>query len=440
MKVTSIMTAILLLVILVAAPVSAYVPIEAQPVDGGSSVTTQNTTPYITISEVKINNDKAYDGDDLYVERGDELDLRVTLVAGDQDVNDAYLGAFVSGYRYAYYERDMVTDYSRTFTLPANEKRSFDLKVKVPVDMEKKDAKLRLVLFDENSDSLVTYNYQLSIYGTAEDKAVQIQDFFISPSTTIEAGRALSFKVKVKNYGNNDLDDVKVKVSIPELNLNTYETIDTLDKDESQSFEALLLRIPSDAKAGDYEVVATVDFDRFESVEESKQVTVINAETTTPTADTQSVITMPESVDVVKGTQGSVYPVLIENDGSASKTYVLTVSGVSDWGTVSFEPSSVVVIGAGQSQTVYLRVKANDNAAAGDKVFQVSVKADEVSKDTSVVAKLKDDSAQATPLRAVLEWALIILIAVLIILGIILLINKMRNNKDDEEEDEQTYY
>jgi len=436
MKIANLITAILLLVVLVVSPVSA-VQYEIQPVDDGEG--DSNPTPYMTITAVKINSDTAYDGDDLYVERGDVLDIRVTLEAGDQDVNDAYLGAFVSGYRYAYYERDMVTDYTRTFSLPANEKRSFDLTVKVPVDMEKKDSKLRLVLFDENSDSIITYNYQLSIYGTSEDNAVQIQDFFVSPSTTIEAGRALSFKVKVKNYGNNDLDDVKVKVAIPELNIQTYETIDTLDKDETQSFEALLLRIPSDAKPGNYEVVATVEFDRFESVEESTEITVINAGVT-QTAGSDSVITMPESVDVVKGTQGSVYPVLIENKGTTSKTYVLTVSGVSDWGTVSFEPSSVVVIGAGQSQTVYLRVSANDNAAVGDRVFKVNVKADEVSKETSVVAKLKDDSVQGTPLKVILEWALIILIVVLIILGIVLLVNKMRSNKDDEEDDEQTYY
>jgi len=437
MKIINLMTAILLLVVLVISSVSAVQSAEVQPINDGLDV---NATPsaYIAITDVKINSDTAYDGDDLYVERGDVLKVRVTLEAGDQDVTDAYLGAFMSGYRYAYYERDMVTDYTKTFSLPAHEKRSFDLTVTVPVDMEKKDAKLRLVLFDENSASVITYNYQVSIYGTADDSAVQIQDFFVSPSTTIEAGRALSFKVKVKNYGNNDLDDVKVKVAIPALNIQTYETIDTLDKDESQSFEALLLRIPPEAKPGDYEVVATVEFDRFQSVEESTQITIINAEVA-QTAGSDSVITMPEAVDVVKGTQGSVYPVLIENKGATSKTYVLTVSGVSDWGTVSFEPSSVVVISAGQSQTVYLRVSANDNAVAGDKVFKVVVKADEVSKETTVVAKVKDDSAQGTPLKAVLEWALIILIVVLIILGIVLLVNKMRNNKD-EEDDEQTYY
>ncbi|PIN81814.1 hypothetical protein COV13_00280, partial [Candidatus Woesearchaeota archaeon CG10_big_fil_rev_8_21_14_0_10_32_9] len=293
MKIINLMTAILLLVVLVISSVSAVQSAEVQPINDGLDV---NATPsaYIAITDVKINSDTAYDGDDLYVERGDVLKVRVTLEAGDQDVTDAYLGAFMSGYRYAYYERDMVTDYTKTFSLPAHEKRSFDLTVTVPVDMEKKDAKLRLVLFDENSASVITYNYQVSIYGTADDSAVQIQDFFVSPSTTIEAGRALSFKVKVKNYGNNDLDDVKVKVAIPALNIQTYETIDTLDKDESQSFEALLLRIPPEAKPGDYEVVATVEFDRFQSVEESTQITIINAEVA-QTAGSDSVIAMPEA-------------------------------------------------------------------------------------------------------------------------------------------------
>ncbi len=439
MKMANMLTAILMLIVLVVSPASAFSGYnQVQPVDDGE-LNADNGAQYITITEVKINSDEAEDGDNLYVERGDEFDIRVTVQAGNQDVEGAYLGAFVSGYRYAYYERELVTDYTRTFNLPANQKRSFDLKVKVPVDMEKKDAKLRLILFDENSDSVVTFNYQISVYGTAEDDAVQIQDFFVSPSNTIEAGRALSFKVKVKNYGNYDLDDVKVKVAIPELNVQTYETIDNLDKDETQAFEALLLRIPTDAKPGTYDVVATVEFDRFESVSETKQIEVISGQVS-QTADGDSSVTMPEAVEVVKGTQGSVYPVLIENKGAASKTYVLTVSGVSEWGSVSFEPSSVVVVGAGQAQTVYLRVKANDNAQAGDKVFKVDVRANDVSKETTVVAKITESQGSGAPLKAVLEWALIVLIVVLIVLGIVLLVKKMRSNKDDDEDDEQTYY
>lgn len=405
---------------------------------------------YAEITEVKINGDVAEDGDDLYVERGDELTVRITVKANEGDLDEAYLGAFISGYRYSYYEPDLVTDFSRTFTLPEGDKRTIELTLKIPMDMEKKDAKLRIILFGENSEDIITYNYQLSIYGSNEDNAVEIRDFFITPSDTIEAGRALSFKVKVKNYGNYDLDDVKVKVEIPELDIMTYETIDTLEKDETQSFEALLLRIPSDAESGEYEVVATVEFDKYESVEESAMITIIEPKGTPCTGTscgtsspglTKTVVTMPSSVDVITGSQGSVYPILVENKGDASKTYVLSVSGVSDWGTAAFEPSSVFVLKAGQSQTVYLKLAPSKNAEPGDKVMKITITAGDEMRDTTVIASLKQGTAKAagsSSLKSVLEWFLIILIVVLIVLGLVVAFRKMNKGKKDEEE--QSYY
>ncbi|MGV8163151.1 MAG: putative S-layer protein [Candidatus Nanoarchaeia archaeon] len=417
------------------------------------AVMATRTTPpnaYAEITQVKINGDIAENGDDLYVERGDKLTVRVTVEANEGDMNDAYLGAFISGYRYAAYESQLVTDFSNTFTLPEGNKRSIDLDLEVPMDMEKKDAKLRIILFDENSASIITYNYQLSIYGANEDNAVEIRDFFISPSTTIEAGRALSFKVKVKNFGNYDLDDVKVKVEIPELDIQTYETIDTLEKDEVQSFEALLLRIPADADPGDYEVIATVEFDRYEEVSESAEITIIDPKGTPCTGtscdDTTSdlsktVVTMPASVDVVTGTAGSVYPILVQNKGTTAKTYVLSTSGVSDWGTAVFEPSSVFVLKAGQSQTVYLKIVALKDAQIGDKVMKITITAGDEMKDTTVIASVKQGTTKTATnmnLKNILEWFLVLLVVVLIVLGLIVAFRKLKKGKDSE--DEQSYY
>ena len=429
MKIAKYMSAIIMMLLLVA------VPINAQTTDDD----VVKSMPYVTITEVKINGDTAQNGDELYIERGDSIELRITLEGGSYDAENMYMGAFLSGYRYAQYERDLVTDFTKTFDLPAGKKRSFDLNLKVPVDMVTEDAKVRLILFDMNSASVIIYNYQLSIYGADEKGAIQIRDFFISPSTTIEAGRALSFKVKVKNYGQYVLDDVKVHVSIPELNLHVYETIDQIDPEETESFEALLLRIPADAKAGTYEVVATVEFDRFQSTKETKLIQVTGSATAPSKDEGKSIITMPESVDVMLGSQGSIYPVLIQNKGETSRTYVLSVSGVSDWGAATFEPSSVVVVKAGQSQTVYLRVAPAEKAEAGDKIFRVSVTSGDETTETNVMASLKGEAKSGTDMRNVLEWVLIVLIVVLIVLGLIVVFTKMRrkNNEDDEE---QTYY
>jgi uncharacterized membrane protein len=422
------------------------------PISLATLTTEDNTNPpiaYAEISEVKINGDIAQNGDDLYVARGDTLKVRVTVKALTGDLTDANVEARISGYRYSYYEPDLVSDTSKTFTLPEGGKKSFDLTLEVPMDMEIKDAKLRIFLYDENSNTVMFYNYQLSIDGSDDSNAVEIRDFYISPSTTIEAGRALSFKVKVKNYGTYDLDDLKVKVSIPELDISTFETIDTLEQDETQSFEALLLRIPSDAAPGDYEVVAEVKYDKYQSTEKTQTITVIEPKGTPcsgtscgSTGLSKTVVTMPASVDVILGSQGSVYPILIENKGSGQLTYVLSASGVSGWGTATFEPSSVFVIPGGQSQTVYLRVVPLSGATAGDNVMKVTITAGNEMKDTTVIASLKQGAAKtqsSAGVKSALEWVLIVLVAVLIILGIIVVARKMRKGSEAKEE-EQSYY
>lgn len=431
------MIAVLLALLVIVVPFASAQELKAEEV-----IDVTNDNQYLEISSVRINGDYAEDGDILQVKRGETLDIRVTVKAGQNDVRNAEIQAFIAGYRYSKYERELVSDFEGPFNLPAGNKRSHELSLKIPFDMEQKDAKLRIVVSDENSPYLIVYNYQLNIEGADESNAVTIRDFLISPSSEIEAGRALSFKVRVKNIGMSNLDDVKVTVAIPELNIQTHETIDELEGEETQSFEALLLRIPSDAKAGTYDVVATVEFDKYERVRMTKTITVTGAQTTPTT--TKTTVTMPESVEVVKGTTGAVYPILLQNHDSVAKTYVISVSGVSNWATSSFEPSSVVIVNGGESKTVYLKLSAKDDAEAGDKVFRVTIQSGSDVSETSAVASIKDDSTQKTTtelnLRAVLEWSLIILIVVLIILGLVLVFTRMRKSGKDDDEETQTYY
>ena len=399
------------------------------------------STDYLTIDTVRINGDRAEDGDDLYVERGDHLRIRVTVEAGAMDVRNAEIQAFIAGYRFSRYERDLVTDFTRTFDLPAGNKRSFDLNVQIPVDMEQKDAKLRIVVADENSPNLIIYNYQLSIYGLAEENAVQIRDVLVSPSEVIEAGRALNYRVRVKNMGNHDLDDITARVAIPALGLQTFETIDSLRVDQTMSFEALLLRIPQGTPAGTYDVVTTVTFDRFESVEQRSKITITAPHVTEP-EEKGSVVTVPSTVSLGIGEGDVIYPVLIENKDNTARTYILSTSGVDEWGRASFDPSSIVVIQGQGSETVFLRLSARDTAQAGDKVFQVKIESGDEVKTVNAVAKLTGEEPRTTTdVRTILEWSLVVLIVLLIILGLILVLTRVRGRKDDESDEEtQTYY
>lgn len=441
MKIKQMMATVALVLLVV-----MVLPVVNAQTSNTTNTTTTVTQQYLTVSSVKINDNTFNNGDRLRVNRGDKLQLRVGVKAGSIDVKDAEIEASINGYRYSKYERNMVTDYSNTFDLGPSESDYFTLNLQVPTDIQENDALLRLRVVDRNNPA-IEYTYQIVIYGTDSANAVQIRDYFISPSETIDAGRALSFKVKVKNYGDRNLDDVSVEVAIPELNLNTFETLNTLDADATKSFEALLLRIPADAKAGQYNVVATVHFDKYESTTQTKQITV-NAVSTTPVnpgATGKTVVTMPDSIEVSKGTTGAVYPIMIENKADTAKTYVVSVTGIDTWGTGTLQPSSVVLVGPSESKTVYLNLVAKDDAAAGDKVFQVGINSGSEATTTNVVAKLKDASSSAATssnVKNVLEWALIILVVILIILGLIVLIAKLSKGDKEEGDDEeaQTYY
>jgi hypothetical protein len=396
----------------------------------------------LNVEYVEVN-DVQYDPDEEVIAeefaRGEELDILVKVVADQgRDVMNAQIEAYISGYRYSQYERDLVSDVTRTFDLYENRSKSFRLNLEIPTKMDKEDVKLRIRVSDPNSES-VEFTYQLTIAGVDRRDALEIKDFLVSPSDEVEAGRPLSFKVRVKNLGDRELDDVRVRVEIPELGVWDDETIDEIESDDTETFEELLIRIPKDTDAGTYTVRATAFFDEYESSTESMTIMVLEAEGAEPDGPT-TVISIPDSQDVTPGTGGAVYPIMISNNGDTARTYTITVSGAEAWGTTRLDPASVVVVPAEGTSTAYLYVAANENAEQGVKAFKVTVTSGSEVNDMVVTANvIGDGTTSYTGLRRGLEIGLIVLVIILIILGLIIGFNKMRD-KERPEEEAQTYY
>ena len=398
----------------------------------------------LDIDWVKVDGDTFESGDTIEFERGEDLDLRVRVTA-TADIEDVEIEAYISGYRYAEYERDMVSDYERIGDLRMDSSDTVSLSLEIPTKIKTEDAKLRIRVSNKNDESQ-EYTYQLDIVGIADENAIVIKDFTVSPSTVVEAGRPLSFKVKVKNLGDNDLDDVSVKVSIPELGITDDEYLDEIEANEAETFEELLLRIPQCAAAGTYTVTANVEFDEYEETSESMTITVLESgacEVNAPKVTTdKTVVTVPETQEVVLGTTGGVYPVMISNLGSTAKTYTLTASGVSAWGTVRFDPGAVVVVQPESVKTVYMYVAASEDAQAGAQVFKLAIEGDDDEKQVVLTANVQEgeDAASYDSLRRGLEIGLIVLVVILIILGLIIGFNKLRSDKGDDDDQSQTYY
>lgn len=410
----------------------------------------------VDVEELEINGDN-YGSSSVIAElfeRGEEIDVKIRLYAHEdatkEELEDIQVFASIDGYRYSHYEGDLVSDRTRTFDMDPDTTDSKKLSLEVPVFHDLEDVLLRIRVSNSNSES-VEYTYQLRVKGLADEDAIYIRDFSVSPSDVVVAGRPLSFKVFVENLGDHDLDDVSVEVAIDELGLVDTEYLDEIESDETEVFEELLVRVPTCTKPGVYTATATVEFDRFETVTESMTITVLEsdacelnngASNEKPKEVTRSVITVPESQEVMKGTSGAVYPVMISNLGSSAKTYTLSVSGVEAWGTVRMDPAAVVIVQPESVKTVYMYVSAKEESQAGAQVFKLTVESEDDAKQVLISANVKEGQSEANngDLRRGLEIGLMVLIIILILLGLIIGFNKLRSDKDDADDETQTYY
>ena len=369
--------------------------------------------------------------------RGEALDLYICVEAL-ADVTDAQIYADITGYVYANDDPAKIHDMTDTFDLMSGHSDCYDLSLEIPTNIDKDYFKLRIRADDRNGTS-VDKTYQLYLKGIDRRSAIEIKDVTLDPETIV-AGRALTGKIKVKNLWDSTIKDLKVTLSVPELNIKASEYMDELQTDQSKTFEELLLRIPECTKAGTYDALITVEFDEYSQTESTKTITVTSSSTcgtTGATGNTQgnTLITVPNMQEVAQGTS-VVYPIVISNDASASQIYTLSLSGASTWSTARIDPSSVVVVPAGQSKTVYLYLSTNKDAELGDKPFTLSIESGSDSKSIPLIAKVTKSATASndwSSFKKALEIGLIILVIILIIVGLIIAFGKMKDNKKESE-------
>lgn len=373
-------------------------------------------------------------------ERGEALAIDV-CVSALADVEDAQIYAYITGYDYSNYESDKVNDMTDTFELKEGHDDCFSLDLEVPTKIDKDYFKLRIRADDRDGTS-VDKTYQLYLTGIDRNSAIEIRDFTLDPQEII-AGRAFTGKVKVRNLYDNTIEDLKVTLSVPELNIKVSEYMDEIDPDKSKTFEELLLRVPECAKAGTYDVEILVEYDNFEETQTMGTIDVVASNTCGKSTGTgtgsdegKTLITVPNMQEVAQGTS-VVYPVVINNNGANSQTYAISVSGASTWATTRIDPSAVIVVPAGQSKTAYLYVSANGNSELGDKVFTLNIESGEDSKSVPLVAKVTKSSGTATSdwsgFKKTLEIGLVVLVIILIIVALIIAFSKAKDNKQESE-------
>ncbi len=398
----------------------------------------------VEVEYIKINGDEValnagYNHEINHVfELGEDLDIRVK-VSALQNAEDVQIDADIKGYRYSNEESELISDSTSTFNMDENDTITKDLELQIPMNLELDYFNLRIRVSDRFGES-DEYAYSIHVDGASRDNAVVIKDYSFTPSNEVYAGRPIMANVKVKNYGERDLDDIKVTVSIPELNVKDVATLDELDADETETFEDLLVKIPVNAQPGDYVVNIEVEYDEYESTMVSDVITVTCYEDSDVCGmpgqngvEQATLVNVPSSMELTAS--GAAFPITIKNNGESAVIYSLSVSGVN-WGTWSFDPAADFIVEAGDLKTVYLYIAA-DEVEAGEKYFKLQVKAGEEINEVALSVNVSNEEASGS-LRNALEIGLIVLVVILIIIGLIIGFSKLKDNKNDDEA--EAYY
>lgn len=382
-----------------------------------------------TVNTVKMNG-IALDTDYtnvLSIERGEQLDLIVVLSASEA-IDNAEVEVTISGYEYGsisettdMFDMENATSYMKEFSLALPEN----------MDSDNYQLKVRLAsrVHEDN-----TYYYSLKI--DAARHQLKISDFSLSPSNEIEAGHSLIGRVRVKNTGLQEQDDVKVTMSIPGLGLRDTQYLADLISEDTDFFEDLMLFIPECTNEGTYDVRAEVEYDQTSKVVTAEETLFVKASDLCEDEDrANTVVTVLESSNVVRGALAS-YPLTMQNTGLNAETYTISLSDVSSFGNAVIEPSNVVVIEGGETKTVFIQLTASESAQVGEHVFTATITSANEASQVSLTADISEEQVSTSTFRKTLEVVLIVLVIVLIVLALIIGFRKTKKPEDEE----QTYY
>jgi hypothetical protein len=239
-------------------------------------------------------------------------------------------------------------------------------------------------------------------------------------STSLNGGKSLSVRVEAQNNMDITSTSARYAVSIDKLNIRDTKTTAGLVKNDFNE-ATLKLRIPECVTAGTYTLTCSVQTAGLTS-QATKQLKIEGGSCTSTTGD--STATIFQTQDVIAGSSyGAVYPIVITNEDSVQRSYVLSVDGILPWGDYVFESGGVVVVPAEQTATTSLRVFALPEAQTASYPFKVLMKSGDEQKEVLLKANvvpndvLPPTNAQGVRVFDVFWLGLIAIVFGLIVFG-----------------------
>ena len=311
------------------------------------------------------------------VERGSTITVQLDFTA-NESINDIKAKAEISSYR------EDIRSKTERFDIKEGKTYAKYFYLDIPNDMDTGDTLLEIEITggDKSWSKDIDITIQKGAY-VLEIKSVEVD-------RKIEAGKSLLVEIVVKNMGSHEIEDVYVKASIDELDIEKTTYLgDLTEKDaedgEDTRYKTIVLAIPEDTKTGSY----TLEVRAYNSdvdVKTTKTFSVKGVEE----VEGEEVVA-PTRTQTVKKGKGVVYGLTILNLGEKARTYSISVEGTENWASVQINPVTIKVP-ADKSQIVDIYVVTNKNAVPGTHLFTVIVKRDgDIIKQIGMTADVEEE-------------------------------------------------
>jgi hypothetical protein len=378
----------------------------------------------VAIKSVKINGVSVNNvNTDLALSAGKTVDVDVEITAENLSVSEAQIVAEITGISGASASSEIFPIVGGTKTYART------ISIKLPHDIDPTEAR-SLAVTVESEGELARALYPFTIARPAY--ALEFLD--VSMDNKAKAGETVNVDVVLKNRGYNSAQDAFVRVKIPLLGVeekayfsDIYSTDNTEDDQSDAAEGKVVLKIPSNAKPGIYNVEIEA-YNADTSTTSTKKLVVVGA-------SEDSIVASPVTSKTFSAGSSAEYSLTLVNSGEKVKVYEISIEAPT--GLSAEVDESLVAIPAGTSKTVKLKVSSSK---VGVYDFTASVQsAGELIKKENFVANVEKSNVtnivgggDATVLLTVV---LAIIFVVLLIVLIVLL-----TRKPEKKEFGESYY
>jgi hypothetical protein len=372
----------------------------------------------LLLEEVQINGLDVSDADTVSVQNGQSVQVQLRLAALES-FDDARIMMFIEGY-----EHSPIVTSTEIFQVVEGKTYTKTLSVNLPADMDNmEDYTVRII--GANALSGITYK-EYSVYVDTDRHRVDVLDLIMTPSSGVEPGQNIIANVRMKNRGQKDQDSVKVNIAIPELGVSESSYLSNLNTDEVATSDDMLMFIPDNAAAKDYDVVVTLSFDDgYTSNSNTYSLTVLSPRVA---AEENLLVSFKNNMDLMAG-KTTTFEVVVANPNSESKP-ISVVPIETVWADVEVTPTLAMVQGG--SSAVFTVTADVKSSIAGERDLTLVVKEGSNTVNEFTVSTYVEGGSQINWLNVVL--VVLLILAIIVLLALVITIAKRRSENDEDED------